>query len=65
MPSLARLEAIAAALGVDLADLFRLRERETARDKATDQLLSVIRRRSAEDIELIADVARRIFGQRA
>lgn len=61
VPSLARIEEIAGALGVELPDLFRFRERETPRDRALDALLATVRRRSAEDIEVVNDLAGRIF----
>jgi transcriptional regulator with XRE-family HTH domain len=63
MPSLARMEEIASALGVELPDLFDFKDRETARDKAIERLLAVVRRRPAEDIELVRDIAGRIFAR--
>jgi transcriptional regulator with XRE-family HTH domain len=67
IPSLARLEAVATALGVELPDLFRVADRETQKDRAIDRLLAIARRGSAGDIEAIADLAERIlahFGRR-
>lgn len=61
IPSLARLEQIAAALGVDMPDLFTFKDRENARDKAIERLLAVVRRRPAEDVDMVSDIARRIF----
>jgi transcriptional regulator with XRE-family HTH domain len=63
MPSLATMEHLAGVLGVDFAELFRFRERDTAKDKETERLLAVVRGRSASDIEMIADIAARIFGR--
>jgi len=34
-------------------------------DKAIDRLLSVVRRQSADDIEMVADVAARMFRRSA
>jgi transcriptional regulator with XRE-family HTH domain len=61
VPSLGRLERIAEALGVPLADLLRLKEQPSRRDHELDRLLALLRRRSAEEVALIADVAERIF----
>jgi transcriptional regulator with XRE-family HTH domain len=61
VPSLARLEEIATALDLELPELVAFHPRETKRDKAIEGLLAAVRRRPAEDIEMLADVARRIF----
>jgi transcriptional regulator with XRE-family HTH domain len=61
IPSLARLEEIASALALELSELFKFRARGSQRDKAIDGLLSAVRNRSAEDVDLIADIARRVF----
>jgi transcriptional regulator with XRE-family HTH domain len=63
LPSLAKIEALAAALGVELADLFRRRARTTARDAAMDRLLAALRGRPAEDVELLADIAGHVFAR--
>ncbi|WP_243336999.1 helix-turn-helix domain-containing protein [Anaeromyxobacter soli] len=62
VPSLARLEAFASALGVDLSDLFRVADRDAHRDRALHRLLAAVRRAPADDIELIADLAERVLG---
>lgn len=62
VPSLARLDSVATAVGVDLSDLFRAPERESQKDRALDRLLAVVRRGSAGDVEVIADVAERVLG---
>jgi transcriptional regulator with XRE-family HTH domain len=61
IPSLARLEDIASALALDLSELFTFRARGTRREKAVDGLLGALRHRSAEDVDMLADLARRIF----
>ena len=60
VPSLARLEEVAEALGVELSDLFRVMDRK--KDRAMNRLLAVTRRGSAGDIEMIANVAERVLG---
>ena len=60
IPSLSRLALLAEALSVPLTDLFT--QPRGARQKAEDRLAAALRRQSAEDIELIADLALRIFG---
>jgi transcriptional regulator with XRE-family HTH domain len=62
VPSLARLEAVASALGVELVDLFRVLDRESQKDRAMNRLLAAVRRGSAGDIEVIADMAERVLG---
>jgi transcriptional regulator with XRE-family HTH domain len=63
VPSLARMEEIAGALGVDLPDLFVFKDRETPRDKAIERLLAVVRRRPAEDIDVVSDIAAVVFSR--
>ena len=57
MPSLARLEQIALALGLRLADAFEDAGPVSAEERSVARLLSIVRARSADDIDLIADVA--------
>ncbi len=61
VPSVARLEDIATALDLDLSELFTFRPRDTSRERALDSLLEAVGRRPAQDIDMLADVARRIF----
>jgi transcriptional regulator with XRE-family HTH domain len=61
IPSLARLEEIASALALGLPELFTFRAQGSRREKALDGLAAVLRNRSAEDLDMLADVARRIF----
>lgn len=56
-PPLARLEKIAEALGVDLADLMRAPARQTRRERALERLAVAVRLAPAEEIELVADLA--------
>jgi len=62
IPSLARLEAISAALGVELAELFRVGDRDGQKDRAINRLLAIVRRASPGDIELLADIAEQVLG---
>jgi transcriptional regulator with XRE-family HTH domain len=59
VPSLPRLARLAETLSVELIDLFT--HPRGVRQKAEDRLAAVLRGRSAEEIELIADLAKRIF----
>jgi transcriptional regulator with XRE-family HTH domain len=64
MPSLARLETIAHALGVTLADLVRERRKVGPRERAVTALRAMLRERPAEDAEMLLDVARVLFRPR-
>jgi transcriptional regulator with XRE-family HTH domain len=61
VPSLARLEEIASALALELPELFTFRVRGSRREKALDGLVAALRQRSAEDLDMLADIARCIF----
>jgi transcriptional regulator with XRE-family HTH domain len=61
MPSLTRLAAIARALDVDLADLFRRDENGDEHERALEHLRSRMSRRTAREIELIAVLADQIL----
>lgn len=68
VPSLARLEDVASALGVGLSERFRNLDRESQKDRALGRLLAVARRGSAGDGEALAEVVERLlghFGRRA
>src|SRR5262245_590557 len=60
MPSLSRLDEIARALGVELDELFRFRQRTTGKDIAIERLLALVRARSVEDVDVIVDIATKI-----
>src|SRR5215467_7370674 len=60
MPSLARIDSIARALDVDLAELFRFRSRTAPEDVAIERLVWLMSRRTASEIGLVIDVAARI-----
>ena len=40
-----------------------VKDRETTRDKAVGRLLALVRRRSAEDIDVVSDIAATVFGR--
>jgi transcriptional regulator with XRE-family HTH domain len=62
LPSLARLQAVARALGLELYELFDRQKRVAGRrGLAMDRLVSVMGARSPEDIQVIVDVASRMF----
>ena len=61
MPSLARIEAVGAVLGVELAELFRFRKLDTPEDKALERLVWRASRGSLEYIELVTEIATRVF----
>jgi transcriptional regulator with XRE-family HTH domain len=62
IPSLARLEAVASALGVETHELFRTLDRESQKDRALSRLLAAARRGSAADVEALAEVVDRLLG---
>lgn len=61
IPSLKTLEKIAKALGVGLHDLFDFRTERDEKDKRLDAFTRLLKRRDAADIEMIHDLAVRIF----
>jgi transcriptional regulator with XRE-family HTH domain len=61
MPSLTTLEAIAEALEIELRELFRLRSTATLEDAAIERLVWLVSRRHVTEIELLIDLASRIF----
>jgi transcriptional regulator with XRE-family HTH domain len=62
IPSLARLEAVALALGIETFELIRTLDRESQKDRALNRLLAVARRGSAGDVEALAEVVERLLG---
>ena len=60
VPSLARIEKVAGVLGVGLHELFIFRE-GTPKDEAVERLMARVRSREAQDIEVVADIAERVF----
>jgi transcriptional regulator with XRE-family HTH domain len=64
MPSLARLAAAAATLEIDLQDLFRLRASDNLVDVAIDRLVWLVSRRAVEEIDLVTDLAARVFAHK-
>lgn len=61
MPSLARIDAVAGALGVELIQLFRFRPEPTPVELAVDRLVWLVSRRSIEDVELVIEIATKMF----
>lgn len=61
VPSLARLVVVAESLGTGLPALLEETKREDRRSKAVRRLVAVVAERSADEIEMVADVARRLF----
>lgn len=57
MPSLARLAAIAHALGVELHELLRIRPGSEPHHRALERLVLMMSRRSAGEIDLVIDIA--------
>jgi transcriptional regulator with XRE-family HTH domain len=60
MPSLSRIEGIAAALKVDLHEIFRFREGNTAKSAAVARMIAAVRDRSAADTAELAEIVARI-----
>jgi transcriptional regulator with XRE-family HTH domain len=65
MPSLTTLEAIAEALEIELRELFRLRSTDTLEDAAIERLVWLVSPRPVTEIELVIDLASRIFAFQA
>jgi transcriptional regulator with XRE-family HTH domain len=65
IPSIARLDDLAKALGVGMADLFEPEPKTTARNAAIADLLASLKRRSPEDVEFIRDLADRVLAYRS
>jgi len=57
MPSLARLGAIAQALGVELHELLRIRPGSEPQHRALERLVVMMARRTAGEIDLVIDIA--------
>ncbi len=60
VPPLLRLSFAAETIGIELEDLVR-RAPRGRREEAVDRLVRLLRSRSADDAELVADLAERIF----
>jgi transcriptional regulator with XRE-family HTH domain len=56
-----KLNKIAEVLSVDIFDLFDFKKEETKKDTALNELILELKFRETEDIELIRDIADRIF----
>src|SRR5687767_3095188 len=60
-PSLAKIGAVADALGIDLYELFRTRPLDNPEDIALKKLIWMMSRRTAGEIVLVTDLAASIF----
>lgn len=60
IPALARLDAAAQVVGVELADLLRPAPRDR-RELAIARLVALLRRRPPEDTDLALDLLERVF----
>lgn len=65
IPSVARLDDIALALDVELADLFEREPKALTRNEALAGLVTDLKRRSPEDVALVRDLARTVFAYAA
>lgn len=68
IPSIGRMAEIAAALDVPIADLFEFaapRKQLDEKEAATRRLVALIRRRSADDIDLLLRIAHELFAGKA
>ena len=63
LPSVATLDVIATALGVELGDLLRRSPAvdPTPLDLVIDRLAALLRRRGIEDAELVLEIAEQVF----
>ncbi len=61
IPSVSRLDDVARALGGGISDLFEPNPSTIARNKALGDLITELRKRTPRDIELVRDLARRVF----
>jgi transcriptional regulator with XRE-family HTH domain len=61
MPSIATIQKVAGALGLELSELLRFRERQTRKTKALDLLLAKVGGRTAGEIDLVTALAKTLF----
>src|SRR4051794_34836297 len=66
LPPVERLQEIAAAIDVELHDLLRFGPpgRNNERDQAMDRLIALVAARTADEVNLIADLADAVFRRR-
>jgi transcriptional regulator with XRE-family HTH domain len=62
-PSLERMEQVAAALGIELHELFQFRVRENEKEKAMRRLHAILRRHDAGEIDALTEIAVRILAR--
>ena len=61
VPSIATIQKVAGALGVELSELFRFRDRRTRTAKALDLLLAKMGSRTTDEIDLLTALAKTLF----
>jgi transcriptional regulator with XRE-family HTH domain len=61
IPSIATIEKVAGAIGVELSELFRFRKRQTRKTKALDLLLAKVASRTTGEIDLLTELAKTLF----
>jgi transcriptional regulator with XRE-family HTH domain len=61
MPTIATIQKVADALGVELSELFRFRERQTRKTKALDLLLAKVASRTTGEIDLLTALAKTLY----
>ena len=64
MPSLAKIAATADALDIELRELFRFRTTDAAVEAAIDRLVWLVSRRTVQEIELVIELAARVFAHK-
>ena len=64
IPSLARIDEFAVALGLDLADLVRFRRRTSYKGDVLDRLRTILHKRPRAELELLLDLLGRICRQK-
>ena len=61
MTSIAKLDDIAQALGIELADLLNFQDGKSKKNLAMDELQRDLTRRTAKEIELVHGLAKQVF----
>lgn len=64
IPSLARIDDIARALGIELADLVRFRRRGADKADILGRIQSILEKRSRAEAELVLDLLGRVYQRR-
>ena len=61
MTSIAKLDEIAQALGIELVDLFNFQDGKSKKNLAMDELVRDLQRRTTQEIELVHSLTNTIF----